>query len=303
MLKILKLTFNKHIEQYKKSSFIDLFSILFLHVFISWNGIQFLFYPIHFDYLIDITSIAQNIAIIEQTQALYIPLYLFCIITGFIIIYFIKNYMEIEMYCYNNNIVLSFKHHFIHLINFSVPAFFNNIFIVFVLATVYFLLMILYFLLISFNINIPLSFDWLVKFSIYYFFTGIVMFTIISTDFILPEILRSNTYKDGMNKFHLYFQENKRKVFFFYLFKLLCVITNIIIFIFFLHYFIPTTILTLPLSTSLSSSLILILTIFSGVVLSLLINSVIVLFLNIFCTNLFDVLFDDYKKKSYTHIS
>ena len=292
----LKLSWKRQNEFYRNFGFLDFFSLFFIHIFIAWNGIQFLLFPLHFDYIIDTISIFQNYEIVEKTQSVYVPLYIFCIVTGLILFIFIRNYMEIEF----NNIFhkkkTSFKDQFIHLVNFSIPAISHSFFVVFVLATAYLFLLILYFLLLSFGIGIPLNLHWVVKFSFLYFCIGVICYNIITTDFVLPELLKSKTYTEAINKFYAYFKENKLKFFFFYTFKFCCISINILILIYFLHYFVPRSFIILPQTVGLQSSLVLIVTLFSGVMLSLLINSFIIQFLSVFCYSLFSVLFKDYSE-------
>ena len=126
MYNILHLTWQKQMEYYKSSSFLDWFSMLFIHVFIAWNGIQFIIFPLHFDFIIDIYSIIQNFHIIYQTQHIYLPIYCFFLITGFIFYIFLKNFMEIEFHYYFHKIKPNFKQQFIQTINFSIPSFSHN---------------------------------------------------------------------------------------------------------------------------------------------------------------------------------
>ena len=294
MQKILQQTWQKQTEYYRSSSLLDWLSMLFIHIFIAWNGVQFIIFPAHFDYIIDLYSIIQNFNIIYETQYIFIPLYAFCLLTGLLIFVFLKNFMEIEFHLSFHKSKISFKDQFIQTINFSIPSFSHNFFILFVLATAYLVLLILYFLCISFEIHFNLDLSFIGKFTTYYFIFGVLFFNILTIDFILPETMKSKTYSESIENFYAYFKKNKLKFSFYYSFKICCISINMFLLLHFFYHFVPKSFIVLPLSIGVESSLMIIVTLFSGALISMLINAFIVQFLNVFCYCLFSVLFEDY---------
>ncbi|MCL1826981.1 MAG: hypothetical protein FWG20_02970 [Candidatus Cloacimonetes bacterium] len=293
----LRLTFQKMGEVFEDLSLLKAFELFCLHIFASWNGIQFLFYPIHFGYIVDTVSIVENYFEITRHQQIFIPVFIFCILTGLLMLLLFRCLLEIDLYCFLSKVTLSFRGYWDSLINYSVPSIINNLFIVLILATAYFLIGIVYFLLASCGVQIDLNPRWVFNFSAFYFVTGVVTFNLLTADFVIPYMLKSFTYTDSLNKFYSYFLQNKKRVLCFYIVKFICIVSSLLIFIYFLHFFLPEPFIRLPFSMDVITSFQNISVLFCAVVLSLIIYSVIILFFNILCSSLFFVLFADYLEK------
>ena len=303
MKKHLILAFKYQIKFYKSLKFVDYLLLAVLHVFIAWNGIQFLLVPTHINSFIGYNSMMRSINTIAQTQSRIIPLLLFIILSVVILFFMIRNYFEIVYLDVMKSQKQKITNKFNLLINFTIPSFFHNLGIVFIMSSLYLLLLIVYLLLVVMNVHIPVDIFFVKRLSFIYFFSGLVLYNSVSIDFILPEMSKTGSYSSALTKFLKYFLLKKQDIFFFYSLKFFLIAINMVIFIGLINLFIRQPLFRLPLSMSLNMSLINTLTFLSCLFISLIINSVFVQFFNVYCFRFFKLIFRDYARFEYEETS
>ena len=281
--------------------FSDFFLLLLFHVFIAWNGVQFFLKPTLLSYLIDDYSILQNVKIIMDNQMSFIPLFVFILLTLVFIYFLIRIFFDISFYGMFKKRVISLKNKFIIIINFSMPSLFHNLGFLFILSSLYLVFILIYILLIVMNIRIAFDFYGFIKYSALFYFLGILLFNLIISDFVLPELIREGSFSHSLKKFYAYFLQNKSNIIFYYSFKLCIISLNILILVYFYKYiFLKAPFFHLAISTGLMTNLVNTFSLFASLLISLIINSFFVLFFNVFCYSLRDIMFKDFHRFKYS---
>ena len=299
MKKQLTQAFKQQIAFYRSIKLIDYISLAVLHIFIAWNGIQFFIVPTHVNYLIGYNSLMRSISIITYTQMRTVPLLLFIIMSIVIIFFFIRNYMEIVYLEMMKSEKQRLKHKFNLWVNYTIPSFFHNIGVVFIMSSLYLMLLIAYFLLVVLGIHIPVDVFFVKRWSLIYFFTGLVIYNTVTIDFVLPEMSKTGSYTNALTEFLNYFMVNKQNIFYFYSFKFFLIALNMLIFVCLIRLFVQQPLFRLPLSVSLQTSVINVFTFLSSLWISMIRNSVLMQFLNVYSFKFFKQLFDDYAEYEY----
>jgi len=296
------LALKEQIIFYKSATPLNFILIAILHIFIAWNGIQFIILPAHLNYILDHNSVMTNFRILTGVQANFIPLFVFICVTFILLYFFIRNFCEIINLKLMKKDILSGteggkarrKEIFDLLINFSIPSFFHNFILIFILSSIYLMLLIIYIILLVFNVQITLDVFSILRYSLFYFLIGLVVFNTITIDFVLPELQMARTFSDSLQKFFRYFLSNKLNVCFFYSLKFCLMALNIMIFIYCLNLFIYEPILRLPVNIDIYSCLFNTFTLFIGVFISLMLNSIFMQFFSIYCFKFQQIVFRDY---------
>ena len=285
----------EQIAFYKSATPLNYILVAILHIFIAWNGIQFIALPAHLNYIVDYSSMMTNFRMLVDTQPSFIPLFAFLCVTFIILYFLVRNFCEIvNLELMKSEAKSHGKERFNMLINFSVPSFFHNLGLVFILSSAYLMLLILYLVLIIFNVHITLNALVVLRYSLFYFFISLVVFNTITIDFVLPELQKSQTFSNSLYKFFKYFLSNKLNVCFFYSLKFCLMALNVLVLIYCMNLFIRYPILHLPVNINMYSSLFNTLTLFVGVLISLMMNSILMQFFNIYCFKFQQILFKNY---------
>lgn len=302
MYDLVKNSFKRQSSFYASLGFLDSFILGIIHLFIGWNGIQFVLRPTHLFFLIEDLSMYQTFNSILDSKTNFLPMFAFVIISLVLILYFLHNYFEIVLhkrFFSKDESKGKIKTYYNAFVNYSVPALFHNLWMGFILTSVYLFMLAVYFLLVVFGIRI--SFDLLsfIKITVFYFAFCLFFFNIILSDFIVPGICSGDSFSSVIKKFFHYFSENKSRIILYYMAKLAIIFTNMFLFIFtlklvFVHAFKDIYFLSLSNFYNVSGAFTAVGIFVLGLVTSLLINVFWVQIFNVFFKNMFFELFKTY---------
>jgi len=240
---------------YKHLSIMEIIGVSFWHIFISWNGLQFIMNPQHIYLIIYSGSIEENVNTVLEYQSSFLPSFFYICITLIIVYLFLKVFFEVtfESECHQQDI--SLKQRVNVSINFCIPAFFHTLGVLFILASAYLIVVIIYLILIITNIQIvPDVYD-VIRYSLWYFGIGVVLFNAVLLDFVLPLMRQGNTFSVVLKKCYYYFTENKMNLCFFYSLKLCMIGISMMLYLFFLAYVVREPFLTLTTTSGLQNNL------------------------------------------------
>jgi len=278
MIKNFKQAFKSNLDFYRKKDMYEFFNLAFLHIFIAWNGIQFILYPSHFNIIVDFFSLLQNFQTVQDIQKDYIAWFLF-IIGSFVLFYMgLKYFFEIIFYDKIRKDDNQIKNKYTFFQNLIIPSFFHNLGVLFILFTVCLLFLLLYFLLTVIGIQIEIDFVEILKYMIFFFLLSLVFFNSLVIDFVLPEMAKGHSFSISLKKFYHLFLDKKLKVVHFYLVKILFMIVNVIVFYLFLKFLFSEPVIVLPINVSVLNIFI----VFIGFMISVVLNAVFVMFFNVY---------------------
>ncbi len=231
MYKLINICLKEFINFYYSLKINDIMLLVILHVFISWNGFQFILDTSHLSLIIDNLSILYYLNIILQRFTNYIPILVFTSISGILIFFFLHNYLEIIFYrrFFRINKQLS-DDKFNLFVNYSMPAFFYNLWILFILATIYLVFIVIYIFILIFGVYINLNIISVIQYSTIYFLFCIFFFNLVINDFVLPLVIEGNTFTDSIKKLFNYLLIHKLQLIKFYLLKFSLILINLTIF-------------------------------------------------------------------------
>jgi len=278
-----------------KSRIIDICYLFALHIFVAWNGVQFFYFPIHLSMFVEKSIVWENIILISTTQKGYVPLYIFIIGTILGLYFYLKHIFEIRYYLEVNKIRICSQEQFHLFLNYTVPSFFYNILFLVLLLIIYSFLVAVYLLLIFYKIVDPLSQIKLVQFFLTYLVSGIILFNIWVNDFILPKLVINYSFTQSILFFMRYWGKNFRKIIYFYLVKIICIITSLLLLVLVLKYY-PNNYLSIYLTYNynLVNGLYNLIMLFWGAIVSMFLYAFIICFFNVGCTKLYARLFRNY---------
>ena len=298
--KLLIIAFKNQTSFYKTLKPLNFLYLLIIYIFISWNGIQFLLNPKHVVLISNLQNFNRNIQIMLSSQTNVIPFVIFIILTFAIIIYLLKLYFEIGL----NNLMktekIGIKQKINILIDFVVPNLYYMFGVIFIQTTIYLALIIIYLLLLTFGLFIVLDIYEIIVFTAIYYLIGFCVFNACMIDFVLPEMMSKKTFSEQFKLMLSYFSNNILNIVAFYLFKLILVLTSLILFVYFLMYAIPnlTSIINMPLIEDLSDITNATTTLILSAITSMVLFSFFINFFSIYCRFLKIELFADYFEKS-----
>ncbi|MCL2063335.1 MAG: hypothetical protein FWG98_03050 [Candidatus Cloacimonetes bacterium] len=325
MLQYLKLAWKKQTKFYLSLNFSDIWFIALLHIFVAWNGVQFILQPEHLFFFFDSIAFRQNYSLLQEIHPDFVYWFIFLSASFILLILCLKSAFEIELFeivrkklkidneqlilnrIYENGLIeshltppyeeeqlkkLSIKDKFNLYVNLIVPTIFHNIGIIIILGIIYLLFFLVYKLLIVTGLQIELNLVELLRYSIIYFMIGLIFFNSIIVDFILPKMAQGKNFSETLGKIYDYFAINKLNFILFYTFKLFLITMNVLILIYFMYYLFPEPIIIIPVNMSVQTCIVNIFTVFLGVILSMILNAVFVMFFNIYSICLKEVMFE-----------
>ncbi|MDD4155350.1 MAG: hypothetical protein PHY08_02150 [Candidatus Cloacimonetes bacterium] len=227
MSKSIQFFIKKVLHFYKSLSISEILLLLTLHIFIAWNGIQFILNSSHLFYLVDYYSLIKNLNFILESYTNLIPLIAFIILSGIMVFFYLHNLFEIifakryflKEYQTDNNFSI--------FTNYSMPAFFHNLWMFFILASIFLVIIVLYILLLIFGIYVKISLLSIIKYTFTYFFFCLFFFNLMLNDFVLPLVIKGYTFSRALKRFYRYLSIHKKKIITYYFFKLCLIFINL----------------------------------------------------------------------------
>jgi len=291
---IFYIAFTNLLSFYKSLRWKELMTIFILHIFISWNGIQFIINPRHIYIFIFSDSLNEGIKSVMDYQSAFIPsfFYIFCSL--------ILCYALLKVFCgitFEQN-VRGLKTHISERVNtvidFCVPALFHNLGVLFILASVYLIFLVVYILLVIMNIEIILDVYNVIEYSMWYFAVGIVIFNIVLLDFILPQMSKGETFSDTLKRFFSFCYENKMNICFFYSLKLCMIGFSLMLYVLFLVYVVQQPLFSLDSTFSFAENMLNTSILALVMSVSIIIFSVFMQFFSLYCYQVKNILFSDF---------
>jgi len=282
------------IHFYKNLTTQDFIAIFLLHLFISWNGIQFILNPNHIYLILSSSSVEETASSILDSQTAFLPTF-FYIVMSFIICYFmVKVFCDLTFEHTIREYHTTIKNRISTMIDFCVPAFFHNLGVIFILASVYLIFLIVYILLIVMNIEVTLDVYEVIKYTVWYFACGIVIFNVVLLDFILPYMSPQKSFSQILKSFLFFFTQNKMNICFFYSLKLCLIGFSLMLYVLFLVFVIRQPFLSLYESFSFTENLYNTSTIFVVLSISIILFSFFMQFFSLYCYQVKNILFADF---------
>jgi len=279
---------------YRHLSIMEIVAITFWHIFISWNGIQFIMNPQHIFLIIFSSSLEENMNTVLEYQSSFLPSFFYICITLIIVYLFLKVFFEITFDCEFKRQNMTFRQRLNTMINFCIPAFFHTLGVLFILASLYLIVVIIYMVLIVINIQIVPDVYEVIRYSLWYFAFGVVLFNAILIDFVLPQIGKDDTFSLVLKRLYSYFMQNKMNICFFYSLKLCMIGISMLLYLLFLAYVIREPFLSLTNTFGLQNNLNNTAVIILAFAVSVAIFSFFMQFFSLYCYHIKNILFDDF---------
>jgi len=282
------------LSYYRHLSVMEIIGVSFWHIFISWNGIQFLMNPQHIYLIIFSSSVEENVNTILEYQSSFLPSFFYICITLLIVYLLLKVFFEVTFDSECKHQDISLKQRINIMINFCIPALFHTLGVLFILASVYLIVVIIYLILIVTNIRIVPNVYEVIRYSLWYFAIGAVLFNTVILDFVLPEMKQGNTFSLVLKRCYYYFSENKMNLCFFYSLKLCMIGISMMLYLFFLAYVIREPFLTLTATNGLQNNLYNTSIILLAFAVSVIVFSFFMQFFSMYCNQIKNMLFCDF---------
>lgn len=199
-------------------------------IFLGWNGIQIVFSLSLILTFIDSRSMANLIFNSMRYYSRAIPIYIFALVTFFVIHLFLHCLFETSLSAKIQNVRLKLPEIRIVAVNFFIPALLMII-AVFLVSGLIFLAIVFSSIVSSgfsadLNIAIEHSFyQW-----IYVSVISSFLVTLFLVDNVLPRMVREHSFKISLFRAYIYFKANFRRLSMFYLIKIVLILFSVFLF-------------------------------------------------------------------------